>query len=1036
MAFFPWTTACGHFVSGNTYVRTLVSGKKKRKNAMKIRKKTKRTDRCGFESKSRRWMIKNGYAIDTVQEEGRTNISQQTTNTQKEIKKRFTCSMRRADRQEKGRFPAKFYDQVYNASCFWESDAKARVPDVTLCQLPWTLPPNVCRNTMLRQMIETFQPTEKIARYIASQYCGKVKLETPKRTTFLEYVNNYVSWMEQEGKKDTKMMDILRKSKKEGKAKNSGDVKDAYLQSMEFWTGNHPGNASNLLCFYAMDDDIVNARRYDVLDKIDDWGQKARFAASQIVHEVVKTSSVDFHAVVLDYFGKLPLAEPILTHMLKQQKQKLLKPENDDAYENSRTYWDTGEKPGLLLCETRGNDHPLVVKFFAGLPDNGDVRARFAMSQLVGFPVGTWLDVINPDDDIGLDMSMVPGNQKKDMYTGGEMEKCLFFLVKKMLGIPTLPPESDPLQFVEDELGIDARRRCFHLGDFSAATFEQATIVLPKSQAESHHNLEYLLKENLRSTEFYFSLLRSFRRGAFEMRLAEDIVVDVRLVKHNGIARYVCGLVRESLDVSIPPHLPQQSSIIMPAEKIASWAFQVLRCFAYDGGKLEEITDLYKEHGMFCIWDLKAVTLEASEVYASEAYTRQFGPQRNIYTSFGQDGYSSMFIWKGVLKPLLQGRTPHLHRDVCDQDGNMHTYVLRYFRCKHRRFYVMVVEEKHNYNLPLHLEQERKKMDASSTILAALRWGFKVMKWFHRPSSSTTLEQLKSQYEGIFIITDLSLSDFEASLSYSDEFVQYFGDIRTFSASIRTSSNAMHVLWNVILRPIWSGRIPEIEREIECTDGVTRTFTITFYTDASKQFYTAVLVEKTLEATAMDALIGSAVEEELPTDFGTTDVRESIHNMMRLFKRYPTTVKDPEQCQQFLDEMMQVHGPESNDKMYIIYDMHVVDWLESLVYRSPKHEEYYGDYQSMMSRVKTNTMTLSNFLPRMYGLMTGRHPVDETMLLRLNDVDVDTVQVDMMTQHPRYIGMVISILSTIRYRAPKMQNWDSSQEDNWSNIFS
>eukprot|EP00944_MAST-04C_sp_MAST-4C-sp1_P011123 g11123.t1 len=948
--------------------------------------------------------------------------------------------MRRGEIKGQGRFPAKFYDQVYNSSCFWESDAKERVPDVTLCQLPWTKRPNDCRNTMLRQMIETFQPTEKIARYIASQYCGKVQLETPKRTTFLEYVNNYVSWMEQEGKKDTKMKDFLDNSKKEGKAKNSGDVQDAYLQSLNFWTGKHPGNSSNLLCFYAIDDDVVNARRYDVLDKIDDWGQKARFAASQIVHEVVETSSVDFHAVVLDYFGKLPLAEPILTHMLKRrkQKQKLLKPENDNAYENSRTYWDTGEKPGLLLCETRGNDHPLVVKFFAELQDDGDTRARFAMSQLVGFPVGTWLDVIDPDDDGDLDMSMVPGNKEKNMSpSGGEMEKCLFFLVKKMLRIPTLPPESDPLQIVQDELGIDARRRCFHLGDFSAATFEQATFALPKSQAESHHNLEYLFKENLRSTSFYFSFLRSFRRGAFELRLAEDIVVDVRLVKHNGIARYVCGLVRESLDVSIPPHFPQPSSRTMHAETIASWGFKVMRYFAAaDGGKLEQIKDLYKEHARFCIWDLKAVTFEASHVYASKAYIRQFGPQRNIYTSFGEDGYSSMFIWKGVLKPLLQGRTPHLHRDVCDQDGNMRTYVLRYFRCKHRRFYVMVVEEKHNYNLPLHLEQERKKMDGSSSIMAAARWGFKVMRWFRRSSSSTTLEQLKSQYEGIFIITDLSLSDFEASLYYSDEFVQYFGDIRTFSTNIRSSSNHLHVMWNVILRPIWSGRIPEIEREIECKDGVTRTFTLTYHTDASKQFYTVVLVEKTLEATAMDALIGSAVEEELPSDFGTTDVRESMHKIMRLFKRYPTNVHDPQQCKQFLERMMQVHGPESNDKMYVIHDMHVEDWLESLVYRSPKHEEYYGDYRTIMSRLKTNTITLSNFLPRMYELMTGTWEEDNksVMVLRMNDVHVDKVR-GVWIQDDRYIGCVSTIVSTKRYREQKMQNYlHSSQEDDWGGV--
>ena len=743
------------------------------------------------------------------------------------------------------------------------------------------------------------------------------------------------------------------------------------------------------------------------------------------VHVVVKQQPIDFHAVVLNYFERCPFAEPILTRMLKQVNP--LKPSNPNVYTNSRTYWNTGEKLGLLLCETTQTNDPLVVKCFADLPDDDDTKARFAISQLVGYPVQSWLDVID-QDDLPLDVSMVPGNQEQTMSpSGGLVEESLFVLVKKMLGIPDLAPEPNPLQIIQNELGMDAAHRCFHLGDLSSPTFAHSQVTLPKSQVESHHNLEYLFKENLRSTSFYFSLLSNFAKGTFELRLAEDIVVDIRLVKHRNIPRYVCGLVRDASDVSL--HVPHLSGTLS-AKNIALWGFKVMQYFAGDGGTLAQMVDLYKEHAWFCIWDLKATTFEASHVYASNAYVQQFGPQQNIYTVFGEEGYSTTFIWTGVLKPLLQGRTPRLHRDVM-REGKMHTYVLRQFRSKSKRFYVLVVEGKQNYNLPLHLEAQRKKLDGSgNSILSASQWGWKVLKWFHRSSSSMTWQQIQSRYKGMYITTDLSQSTFETSLHYSDKFVQYFDDVCMFAANMKSDTNPMHVMWNVVLRPIWSGRIPEIERDIQCKDGVCRTFTITFHTDASKQFYTAVLVEKTPEIDAMDALIGSAIEEEVPSDFGERDVRASMHKMLRLIKGYPTDVHDPEQCQQVLEKLVQVHGPESNVQMFLIHDMHVADWSQSLVYRSPKHEEYYGDYKTIMQRVKTNTITLLNLLPRIYQLVNGTWEEDNksVMVLRVNDVEVDTVRCSWV-QDARYMGFVITILSTKRYRPPKMQDWDSSQED-------
>ena len=110
--------------------------------------------------------------------------------------------------------------------------------------------------------------------------------------------------------------------------------------------------------------------------------------------------------------------------------------------------------------------------------------------------------------------------------------------------------------------------------------------------------------------------------------------------------------------------------------------------------------------------------------------------------------------------------------------------------------------------------------------------------------------------------------------------------------------------------------------------------------------------------------------------------------------------------------------------------MHVENWLQSLVYRSPQAAEYYGDYTTIMQRVKTNTLTFGNFLLLLYQFLTGTLEEDDkiVMVLRVNDVEVDTVRVEIM-QDARYMGCVITIVSTKRYRPPKMQDWDSSQED-------
>ena len=57
-----------------------------------------------------------------------------------------------------------------------------------------------------------------------------------------------------------------------------------------------------------------------------------------------------------------------------------------------------------------------------------------------------------------------------------------------------------------------------------------------------------------------------------------------------------------------------------------------------------------------------------------------------------------------------------------------------------------------------------------------------------------------------------------------------------------------------------------------------------------------------------------------------------------------------------------------------------------------------------MRRVKTSTMTMDNFLPRLYQMITGNVEPDAVMILRSNEIDVDTCQIHTI-KNSRYMGM-------------------------------
>ena len=235
---------------------------------------------------------------------------------------------------------------------------------------------------------------------------------------------------------------------------------------------------------------------------------------------------------------------------------------------------------------------------------------------------------------------------------------------------------------------------------------------------------------------------------------------------------------------------------------------------------------------------------------------------------------------------------------------------------------------------------------------------------------------------------------------------------------------------------MWNGKIPEIERKIQCVDGNVRTFVIQFHLDESKQFYTTVLHEKPEEMeNLLEDLFGTSVEEEYDKGFGQEDNRAYMYEMHRWMGRYPTKPHDPEACAAFLQSLVTKYGPESDTLHYEIVDMYIEDIYEAYVYRSPLYALRFGDSRTIMERLKTNKMTVGRVWGWIKQLISGNlDSSTEIQLLTADWKEVATMRVS-IAKSGRYFGMVCFIQSIRPYRPPQSQEWHLPSMGGW-HIFS
>ena len=530
---------------------------------------------------------------------------------------------------------------------------------------------------------------------------------------------------------------------------------------------------------------------------------------------------IDFYETVRVYLKQTikqdRLSVPIHDHILSNltfHKQRSINTTPVDIISQSVKYWKGCSTDNLqLLCRYPITQELQTARYrvFDVLERqscDADTLARFAASQLVGYPVEHWMELVDDDFVYPLDVSNIPGISSKE-YQSTWIERSIHSGIRTLMGLNIQPRESNIEAQLEANYGEN--HGCLEVRDLCARTFDDAQ-VFRNDQLANQRQLQHLFQEN---THYWVTFLlplwnavKSLVLGqALEVPVALSVDVTLTLRWMNG--RYLCIFYsnQDSSPIALTPELKaEKATLNIDVKKNAEWAFRAMKYMTSPSptkGSLEHIIQVYSCYPMFLVWDLAALSFEGSHVYASDAYKQRFGEQRECYHALCKHMDISM-IWSLVLQ-LLKGQTPCIHRDVLNLNNNVESYKLEYYRCKHKRFYILVIEKKEDHHLPMHLENRRQQLmhQNGGTIWQAINWGWDVMKYcFKLLPYPSTLDAVVAKYNtddsSIFIVSDLGKETFLESLYCSEAFKTMFEDVKFFANHIISVKNPMYVMWDVM----------------------------------------------------------------------------------------------------------------------------------------------------------------------------------------------------------------------------------------------
>jgi len=526
---------------------------------------------------------------------------------------------------------------------------------------------------------------------------------------------------------------------------------------------------------------------------------------------------IDFYETVRVYLKQTikqdRLSVPIHDHILSNltfRKQRSINTTTPVAIiSESVKYWKgCSTDDSILLCRYPITDELQTARYrvfdvLTQQPCDADTLARFAASQLVGYPVEHWMELVDDDFVYPLDVSNIPGINKTTNPTW--IERTMFLAIQRLMRLSVQPRESNIEAQLEANYGED--HNCVYVADLCEKTYDEAQVF---RNDDSERQLQHLFQEN---THYWVTFLlplwnavKSLVMGQtleVPMVLSEEVTVTLRWM--NG--RYISIFKSNRDDTQIKQLTPEleaeKATLSIDVIKNAEWCFRAMKYMTSPSptkGSLEHIIEVYSCYPMFIVWDCSMPTFEGSHVYASDAYKQLFGEQTECYHALCKHMDISM-IWT-ISMQLLKGQTPRIHRDVLDRNGNIETYIYEYYRCKNKRFYIMVIEKKEDHHLPMHLENRRQQLmhQDGGTIWKAVNWGWDVMKWAFKPSPyPSTLDAVVAKYNtndsSIFIVLDLGK---EESLYYSEAFKTLFQDVKFFANHIISLKNPMYVMWDVM----------------------------------------------------------------------------------------------------------------------------------------------------------------------------------------------------------------------------------------------
>ena len=150
--------------------------------------------------------------------------------------------------------------------------------------------------------------------------------------------------------------------------------------------------------------------------------------------------------------------------------------------------------------------------------------------------------------------------------------------------------------------------------------------------------------------------------------------------------------------------------------------------------------------------------------------------------------------------------------------------------------------------------------------------------------------------------------------------------------------------------------------------------------------------EKNEHLTGQPLAIASTTEDTEEGDSSWrkySDFRPLVHSGLRMWRGLPTKEHDPNTLTEYLKwafEYLEIK--ESDDSMVLVIDMFIDNVYEACVYRSQKHEEYYGSWRNLMQMIETTSLIAS------IGRYFKNQLHDELRIKRLSSDESESIFVD------------------------------------------